>query len=108
LSVWVILLAGIFGLGYKLYQLQIIQGASLQKKARSQQTTNLKPYIPRRNIIDSLGNVLAADTLMFTLYVHPKLFKIPQAEIAGKLALILSNETPDRLVKKFEKQKSRF
>ena len=50
--------------------------------------------------------MLAADTLMFTLYVHPKLFKIPQAEIAGKLALILSNETPDRLVKKFEKQKS--
>ena len=106
LSVWVILVAGILGLGYKLYQLQIIQADSLQKKARSQQTTNLKPYIPRRSIIDSLGNVLAADTLMFTLYVHPKLFKIPQAEIAGKLALILSNETPDRLVKKFEKQKS--
>ena len=106
LAVWVILLAGILGLGYKLYQLQVIQGASLQKKARSQQTTNLKPYIPRRSIIDSLGNVLATDNLMFTLYVHPKLFKIPEAEIADKLALILSNETADRLVKKFQKQKS--
>jgi cell division protein FtsI (penicillin-binding protein 3) len=43
---------------------------------------------------------------MYSLYVHPKLFKIPKAEIADKLALILSNETADRLVKKFEKQKS--
>lgn len=105
-SVWVILLAGIFGLGYKLYQLQIIQGASLQKKARSQQTTNLQPYIPRRNIVDGLGNVLATDNLMFTLYAHPKLFKIPKSEMADKLALILSNETSNQLVKKFDKQKS--
>ena len=31
LSVWVILVAGILGLGYKLYQLQIIQADSLHK-----------------------------------------------------------------------------
>ena len=106
ISVWVIFMAAILGLGYKLYQLQIIQGASLQKKARSQQTTNLQPYIPRRSIIDGLGNVLAADSLMFTLYAHPKLFKLTKPEMAEKLALILNDQTPDQLVKRFEKQKS--
>ncbi len=106
ISVWVILITAIMGLGYKLYQLQIVQAASLQKKAQAQQTTILRPYIPRRSIIDSSGNVLATDSLMYSLYVHPKLFKLPKAAIADKLAPILDNQTPDQLVKRFEQRKS--
>lgn len=106
IAVWGILLMGITGLGYKLYQLQVIQAATLQKKAQAQQTTSLQPYIPRRNIIDNLGNVLATDALMYTLYVHPKLFKIPNAEMADKLSIILSNQTPDQLVRRFEQRRS--
>ena len=59
--VWAVLVAGIMGLGWKLYQLQIVQAKELQRKARSQQAVNLRPYIPRRSIIDSEGNVLATD-----------------------------------------------
>lgn len=106
ITVWAVLLAGVMGLSYKLYQLQVIQAATLQKKAQAQQTTRLQPYIPRRNIIDSLGNVLATDALMYTLYVHPKLFKIPNIEMANKLSVILGNQTPDQLVKRFEQRRS--
>ncbi|MGK7876004.1 MAG: peptidoglycan D,D-transpeptidase FtsI family protein [Xenococcaceae cyanobacterium] len=106
LLVWGVLLAGIFGLGWKLYQLQIVQAPELQKKARRQQMVNLRPYIPRRSIIDSQGNVLAADRLVYTLYVHPKLFKISKEEIATKLATILEEQTSQELLKQFNKRES--
>ena len=106
LAVWGILTAGMLGLGYKLYHLQVIQAAWLQKKAQAQQTTSLQPYIPRRSVIDNLGNVLATDRLMYVLYVHPKLFKKPKEEIAQELALILGDRTPQELVKRFNQQAS--
>ena len=89
-AVWLILVMGIVGLAWRLYQLQIVQGQELQKRARKQQTTSIRPYIPRRAIVDSNGNVLATDRLIYTLYVHPKLFAIPPAEVADKLAPLLN------------------
>ena len=47
-AVWLILVMGIVGLAWRLYQLQIVQGQELQKRARQQQTTSIRPYIPRR------------------------------------------------------------
>ncbi|MGL5035352.1 MAG: hypothetical protein ACRC6M_16315, partial [Microcystaceae cyanobacterium] len=55
LTVWMILVAAILGLAYKLYDLQVVKGAWLQKKAQTQQSTSIQPYIPRRSVIDSVG-----------------------------------------------------
>jgi cell division protein FtsI (penicillin-binding protein 3) len=104
LMVWGVLLGGIFGLGWRLYQLQIIQAADLQKKARQQQTYNLRPYIPRRTIVDSQGNVLATDRLNYTLYVHPKLFKKSQEEIANQLAKIIEKRPTQAFLTEFRKK----
>ncbi len=60
-AVWLVLVMGILGLAWRLYQLQIVQTQELQKRARQQQTTSIRPYIPRRAIVDSNGNVLATD-----------------------------------------------
>jgi cell division protein FtsI (penicillin-binding protein 3) len=89
LAVWSFLILGMFGLGWRLYQLQIIQAADLQKKARQQQTVSLRPYIPRRSMIDRQGNVLATDKLTYSLYAHPKYFQKSPEEIAQALAPLL-------------------
>ncbi|MGV2388415.1 MAG UNVERIFIED_CONTAM: hypothetical protein LVR29_09060 [Microcystis novacekii LVE1205-3] len=47
-AVWLVLVMGILGLAWRLYQLQIVQTQELQKRARQQQTTSIRPYIPRR------------------------------------------------------------
>ncbi|WP_267383857.1 peptidoglycan D,D-transpeptidase FtsI family protein [Cyanobacterium sp. uoEpiScrs1] len=104
LLVWGVLIGAMIGLGVKLYQLQIVQAPELQKKARSQQTVNLRPYIPRRSIIDSQGNVLATDRLVHILYVHPVQFKITKKEVAIKLSSILKDKTPQQLIKQFEQR----
>lgn len=112
LMVWGILLLAILGLVHRLYQLQVVQADKLQRQARAQQTTSLQPYIPRRSVIDSLGNVLATDRLMYVLYVHPKLFKRstsipdPKQYIAEQLASILGDTTPQALQARFEQQES--
>ncbi|MFM7476450.1 MAG: penicillin-binding protein 2, partial [Microcystis aeruginosa] len=59
MAVWLVLVMGIVGLAWRLYQLQIVQAQELQKRARKHQTTSIRPYIPRRAIVDSNGNVLA-------------------------------------------------
>ncbi|NES86583.1 MAG: penicillin-binding protein 2, partial [Moorea sp. SIO2B7] len=102
--VWGVLMAGIVGLGWNLYQLQIVQGPLLEKKARQQQMVSLRPYIPRRSVIERQNNVLAADRLVYSLYVHPKLFKKSKAEIADKLGKILPKKTPEDLLKQFNKR----
>ncbi|MGH2416112.1 MAG: penicillin-binding protein 2, partial [Microcystaceae cyanobacterium] len=59
LLVWGVLIAGTFGLGWRLYQLQIVEAPTLQKKAKQQQMANVRPFIPRRSIVDSQNNVRA-------------------------------------------------
>ncbi|MFM7717054.1 MAG: penicillin-binding protein 2, partial [Microcystis sp.] len=104
-AVWLILVMGIVGLAWRLYQLQIVQAQELQKRARQQQTTSIRPYIPRRAIVDSNGNVLATDRLIYTLYVHPKLFAIPPAEVADKLAPLLNIPT-NQLIQRFKEKET--
>ena len=106
LLVWLFLLSGLLGLGWRLHQLQIVQGSELKEKAQRQQLMSLRPYIPRRSIVDSQGNVLAADRLVYTLYVHPKLFKLSKEEIAVKLAPILEDRTPEAIVERFNQGES--
>ena len=91
--VWAILALGILGLGARLYNLQVTEGAKLLQKARQQQVTRLQPYVPRRSITDNVGNILAVDRLVYALYAHPKLFTKTPEEIAEKLAPLLPEKT---------------
>jgi len=101
LIVWGVLLCSVLALGINLYRLQIFQAQELLEKARNQQMTYLRPYLPRRPIVDNQNNVLATDRLVYTLYTHPKMFTISKEEMANRLSAILANQTPDQLIKKF-------
>ena len=105
LLVWLVLIAGVFGLGWRLYQLQIVETEELKTKARQQQVMSLRPYVPRRSIIDSQNNILATDRLVYSLFVHPKLFKVPQETIAEQLSPILE-ESPQQLIERFNQRAS--
>ena len=106
LLVWAVLVSGMLGLAWKAYQLQIVQAEELKRKANLQQTVNISPYIPRRPIIDSEGNILATDRLEYILYVHPIQFKLPQAQVAAKLSTILETKTPQELIERFQERKT--
>ncbi|MEG3436982.1 penicillin-binding protein 2 [Pannus brasiliensis CCIBt3594] len=105
IAVWFVLVLGMLGLGWRLYHLQIARGQELQKRARQQQTTSIRPYIPRRAIVDSKGNVLATDRLIYTLYVHPKLFSLPPEEVAEKLAGAL-DRPKESLLQQFKQKET--
>ncbi len=106
LIVWGVLVAAALGLGCRLYYLQIVRGKELLDKARQQQTVNLRPYIPRRSIVDRQDNVIATDRIVYELYAHPQQFKISRQDIAEQLAKILDNYTPNKLTQIFARQKS--
>ncbi|MBW4648310.1 MAG: penicillin-binding protein 2 [Kastovskya adunca ATA6-11-RM4] len=105
LLVWGLMIAGIFGLALNLYSLQVSQASSLEQKARNQQMVYLRPFVPRRPIVDREGNILAVDRAVYTLYAHPKLFKKTKTEMAAALSPILSS-TPADLEAQFNKRSS--
>lgn len=105
LLVWGILIAGSASLGLHLFHLQILQGAELQAKARQQQMIYLRPFVPRRPIVDRGGNVLAIDQPAYILYAHPKLFKQSKDAIAEQLAPILSKPA-GKIVRQFNRADS--
>lgn len=95
LLIWAIMMAGSFGLLFNLYRLQVVISPSLEEKARQQQMIYMRPFIPRRSIVDRNGTVLAVDRRVYTLYVHPKLFKLPKQNIATQVAPILDKSSAD-------------
>jgi cell division protein FtsI (penicillin-binding protein 3) len=104
-TVWGLLMAAGLGLAINLYNLQIIQGPKLTQRAKNQQMMKLRPYTPRRLIVDRNDNVLAIDRPVYTVYAHPKLFDKTNEVIAEKLAPLL-DQTPAELVKIFQSRKS--
>jgi len=104
-AVWGVLMVAIVGLAFNLYQLQIVQGKRLTKRARNQQMVNVRPYMPRRQVVDRNNNILAIDRPVYTVYSHPKLFDLSQEEIAEKIAPIIGKEKAD-LVKTFQSKRS--
>jgi cell division protein FtsI (penicillin-binding protein 3) len=94
-----------FGVAWHLYQLQIQQGAVLLQKARQQQMVYLRPFIPRRPVVDREGNVLAIDRPVYTLYAHPRLFKLAKEAIADRLAPILNLPSAE-LLQQFKARES--
>lgn len=105
LLVWGLMVAGSTGLLLNLYHLQVLQAKSLEKKARRQQMVYLRPFVPRRAIVDRNSNVLAVDRPVYTLYAHPKLFKRSKSDMAASLAPILEKKPTD-LEKLFNQKQS--
>jgi cell division protein FtsI (penicillin-binding protein 3) len=103
--VWGVLIAAGLGLAINLYQLQIVRGGKLTQRARSQQMVNLRPFMPRRPVIDRNNNLLAIDRPVYTVFAHPKLFDKSNEEIAKRLAPFLNKDVAE-LVKTFESKKS--
>ena len=117
--VWGMLVLSALGLAGRLYYLQIVnpkivyeqapKGKTLRKIAQDQQSTKLRFYMPRRQIIDRQGNVLAIDRVTYELYAHPYLFKrnsniVPPEEVAQKLVEILGIQTSEELLKQFRQR----
>jgi cell division protein FtsI (penicillin-binding protein 3) len=90
--VWGLLAVSLGGLGLNLYRLQILRASALMEQARSQQMTYMRPYIPRREIVDRAGNILATDRLVYTLYAHPNQFQTSREAVAQQLARPLTQE----------------
>ncbi|MEH2106900.1 peptidoglycan D,D-transpeptidase FtsI family protein [Nostoc sp.] len=103
--VWGVLIASGLGLGVKLYNLQIVKGPKLTEQARNQQMVNLRPFMPRRPVVDRNTNLLAIDRPVYTLYAHPKLFDKSNEDMAERLAPILAKDTAE-LVKTFQSKRS--
>ncbi|MFN6528286.1 penicillin-binding protein 2 [Nostoc sp. ChiSLP03a] len=103
--VWGVLMASGLGLAINLYNLQIVKGPKLTEYARNQQMLNVRPFMPRRPVVDRNSDLLAIDRPVYTLYAHPKLFDKSNEDIAERLAPILAKDTAE-LVKTFESKRS--
>ncbi|WP_244349965.1 peptidoglycan D,D-transpeptidase FtsI family protein [Thermostichus vulcanus] len=91
-----VLVIALFLTGVRLVYLQHQQAPMLQERAQAQQRAQLRPFIPRRSILDrhsiakQQAELLAVDRPVYTLWAHPRLFgkRTPQ-EIAAALAPLL-------------------
>ncbi|AFZ46677.1 Peptidoglycan glycosyltransferase [Cyanobacterium stanieri PCC 7202] len=95
--VWLVLVGGMVALGFRLYDLQILKGEEYRQKAVLQQQFNLRPYVPRRSIIDANNNVVATDQLIYELYIHPIMLTESIEEMAARLVDVF----PDKNVNDF-------
>jgi cell division protein FtsI (penicillin-binding protein 3) len=101
-----ILVLGGLALCWNLFSLQIIRGPFLEGYAKNQQEISLRPFVPRRSIVDRNDNVLAVDRPAYTLYAHPKIFRRQtKEEIASQLAPIIEQPATE-LLKKFNSARS--
>ena len=76
----------LIGLGGRLVYLQLLQGETLAQVAQQQRYAPSIARQARYPIVDRLDNILAVDRVVYTLYAHPKLFKISSAEVAAAVA----------------------
>ncbi len=103
--VWMLLVAGMLGLSARLAYLQLSIGSDLKEMAEQQQAIQATPRASRRQMVDRQGNVVAMDRVLYTLYVHPMLFKKSHPEIAKALSTVIDQD-PDKLTEQFDKQDS--
>jgi len=93
--VWGILMLAMMGLAGRMAYLQLHRGPVLNQLAQQQRYAPVVPRRARYPIIDRQQNVLATDQLVYTLYVHPLLFKISAAEMADRLAPLVEIPVAD-------------
>ncbi|WP_310427839.1 penicillin-binding protein 2 [Chamaesiphon sp. VAR_48_metabat_135_sub] len=119
-GVWIVLGLGSFGLLLRLVWLQIVDAPNLQKKAQVQQVVSVRPFVPRRTILDRSNNQIAIDRPSYTIYAHPIQFskivkgeglsktlrkvKVTPSEMAQQLAPILGRDPQELLVKFQQRQ----
>ncbi|MBE9223268.1 penicillin-binding protein 2 [Cyanobacterium stanieri LEGE 03274] len=106
LLVWLVLMSGIIALSYRLYHLQIVQGEKYFNRAQAQQQTNLRPYVPRRSIMDANGNVVAADQLVYDVYAHRILLGESVENVARALVEVIPNGDLNDLIQKINGQET--
>ncbi|WP_069791990.1 peptidoglycan D,D-transpeptidase FtsI family protein [Cyanobacterium sp. IPPAS B-1200] len=104
--VWLVLIMGMVGIGYRLYHLQIVKGQEYFDRAEGQQKTNLRRYIPRRSIIDSDGRVIASDQLVYDVYAHRLLLEKDINSVARDLAEIIPELDVNGLVQRINAQET--
>ncbi len=111
---------GVLGLLLRLIWLQAIDSPNLTQKAQARQSVTVRPFVPRRTIVDRLNNQVAIDRPSYTLYVRPRKFserltgkgfpkgglerKIEPLEMAQRLAPILGQDV-QKLTEKFQNAK---
>ena len=105
ISVWLVLIVGMLGLSTRLAYLQLAIGDELKVRAEAQQAVRPTPRTSRRQIVDRQGNVVAMDRVVYTLYVHPILFKESNLAIAQALSTVLDQDSR-KLSKQFALQES--
>jgi cell division protein FtsI (penicillin-binding protein 3) len=122
IGVWVVLGLGALSLLLRLGWLQIVDAPYLLQKARSQQSVTVRPFVPRRTIVDRSNNQMAIDRPSYTIYAHPEQFreevataqgkskstkkvKVDPQDLAQRLAPILAVQ-PAELLAKFQRHKT--
>jgi cell division protein FtsI (penicillin-binding protein 3) len=98
--VWGVLMFGIALLSLNLLRIQVFQAPMLQERAKGQQMISTSAAVPRRPIVDRVNDVLAIDRPVYTLYVHPVMFKEDPVAIAAALSPLVNKPAAD-LMKQF-------
>jgi cell division protein FtsI (penicillin-binding protein 3) len=120
-GVWIVLALGLGGLLLRLLWLQMIDTGNLTQKARSQQLVTIRPFVPRRTIVDRSNNQIAIDRPSYTMFAHPAQFseiifdkgkskkgrrsKVALIDMAQRLAPILGRD-PEQLLTELQKKKT--
>ena len=73
-------------IGWKLWDLQVIQHDTLEQEAIEQQTSELSINAQRGTIYDSQGNVLAISSTVYDVILSPKAIVEKQEELDEALA----------------------
>ena len=97
ITVWLVLIVGMLGLAGRLAYLQLFIGTELKRIAKEQQTILATPRTAQQQMVDRQGNVVAMDRVVYTLYVHPMLFKKSDKTIAEALSGVLERSSQDLL-----------
>jgi cell division protein FtsI (penicillin-binding protein 3) len=121
IGVWIVLGLGALSLIFRLGWLQIVDAPHLLAKARLQQSVTVRPFVPRRTIVDRSNNQMAIDRPSYTIYAHPAQFsefvptpgssksgkkvKVEPLDLAQRLAPILEIK-PAELLAKFQQHKT--
>jgi cell division protein FtsI (penicillin-binding protein 3) len=115
--IWICLGLGALGLLLRLVWLEVVDAPNLQQRAQDRQSVTIRPFVPRRTIVDRSNNQIAIDLPSYTLYAHPVLFgevvfgkgspkarskvKIQPFDMAQRLAPILERD-PQELLEKLQ------
>lgn len=111
---------GTLSLLLRLIWLQLVDAPNLQQKAKLQQTVTIRPFVPRRTIVDRANNQIAIDRPSYTISAHPVQFsetivskgkskkratvKIKPLDMAQRIAPILGLDAQELAVKFQQRQ----